>query len=373
MMEGYILHAPNNPERNFRREFQQQLGEQALADFDEQFRGAYIRPDDFKTIAGLGLNCVRVPFHHRLIEKETGEYDPQGVKYLDDVIQWAKDRKIWVILDLHAAPGCQNHDWHSDSEGQAELWSRPDLRKRTAALWSFLAERYCDEPWVAGYDLLNEAVIDDAALLNQFYDELIAAIREKDRNHVVFVEGNRWATDLNCLKTFDDDNLCLSVHFYCPLDFAFTFVPGLSYPLDGKPHHEGFDRSTIQSIIGDFARTAQDRQRPVLVGEFGVNVRQGHYGEDQWLADTLEVFEENGFHWTYWTYKAIKNGVFPDGLFSYYPNPAWVNRMGPRSGWDTYASCWKTRRRAMIESWTTEHFTENRELTAVIKQAAGRK
>lgn len=361
MMEGYILHAPNRAERAFKEEFQRALGRAALEDFEKNFRDHFIGESDFARIAGWGLNCVRLPFNARLIETQPYHYDENGLGYLDCAVRWAKKYDLGVILDLHAACGSQNHDWHSDSLGPAELWGSKDCQDRTVALWEFLAGRYQDEPAVIGYDLLNEPVLDDTALLNAFYKRLIAAIRRADTNHILFVEGNRWATDMDCLEDFEDGNLALSAHFYEPIDFTFNLVPLLSYA------SAGYDRGAIVKRMEHYRRAAEKRGVPLFVGEFGVNARDGLYGEDHWLKDTLSVFDDMGFHWTYWTYKAVKNAAFPDGLLSYRPNSPWVNRQGPRTGWDTYARLWLEKKDEIIASWRSENFQENSALIKVVR------
>lgn len=366
MMEAYILGAANHPEKMFRREFAAALGKKALEDFDRSFRENFITEKDIAGIRRWGFNCVRVPFHYRVVEDAPFSYRGTGLKYLDKVIDWAGKYKIWVILDLHAAPGAQNHDWHSDSGGEAALWTKKDYRERVFALWEFLADRYRNEAAVAGYDLLNESVVGDSKLLNNFYKALMKRIRAADKNHVLFIEGNRWATDIECLEQFDDDNYALSIHSYEPLDFTFNFIPHLRYPAPGP---EGLgDRRAMRERLFRRAQTARRRGVPVLVGEFGVNSRGGLFGEDLWLKDMLACFQESGFHWTYWTYKAVKNSCFPDGLFSYYENPGWVHRQGPVSGWETYASCWKSCRNDMIGSWDTDRFRAN---TAILKILTG--
>jgi len=366
MMEGYILHALNQAEQLFKRRFSDHLGPAALVEFEKVFRDNFIKEEDFATIASWGLNCVRLPFNCRLINHGAGKKD-KGVQYLDKAIRWAKKNKLWVILDLHAAWGAQNHDWHSDSVGEARLWHSPGDQKRTVDLWAFLADRYRDETNVAGYDLLNEAVVDDPAKLNAFYREVVKTVRGCDRNHVIFVEGNRWATDIEYLERFPDDNLALSIHYYEPLEFTFNFVPCLAYPLKGA---QGvFDRHAVHRRMAKYARVAAKYKAPVLVGEFGVNSRDGYYGEDRWVTDVLTVFEANGFHWTYWTYKAVKNSVFPDGIMSFVGNPPWVNRQGHQLGWDTYVHHWPTRKREIIRSWKTEAFRPNTKIINALKAA----
>jgi aryl-phospho-beta-D-glucosidase BglC (GH1 family) len=358
-MEGYILHSRNIPEQKFKKDFAKKLGSSALRDFEKAFRDHFIGEDDFQKIAHCGFNCIRLPFHHRLIEKHPYHYDREGVGYLDRILRWARRHRLWVILDLHAACGAQNHDWHSDSLGKAELWQRKEYQNRTLALWEFLADLYKDREEVAGYDLLNEAVVPKMETLNTFYQNVIKTIRSVDRQHILFVEGNQWAMELEGLKEFKDDQLVLSIHTYQPLEFTFNFIPYLSYPL--RPPYS-WNQSTMKTLLSNYHKISRKRSVPIFVGEFGVNARGGFYGEHQWLKDILSCFREFGFHWTYWTYKAVKNSVFPDGIFSYVENPPWVNRQGPLMGWETYALHWPKRKKEMIDSWRTKHFRPNKEI-----------
>lgn len=367
MMEGYILHAPNRAEQIFKKNFARTLGPKALLEFEKEFRNNFIREEDFKTIRDLGFNCIRLPFNCRLIESKPYSYDRQGAACLDRAVGWAKKNGLWVILDLHAAPGAQNHDWHSDSLGPANLWVTQKNQQRTFALWEFLADRYRDESTVAGYDLLNESVTDDTDLLNTFYEKLIKRIRRVDRHHILFVEGNKWATDADCLKRFDDDNWALSIHTYQPIDFTFNLVAGLSYPLNDQGAF--WNKKSLRKTLSNYAAKSRSWQVPVFVGEFGVNAREGLYREGEWVKDMLECFGEFGFHWTYWTYKAIKNSIFPDGIFSYRANPPWVNRQGFLTGWETYAQLWPQKKQEIMESWRTKHFTPNKEIVKVISDA----
>ncbi len=369
LMEGYILHSLNQPEAGFKKRFQKALGREKLIEFESSFRNSFIREEDFRRISQLGFNCVRVPFHYALIEREPYAYDRRGVKYLDHVVSWAKRHKLWVIFDLHAACGSQNHDWHSDSSGKAKLWTTAAYRRRTCALWEFIARRYRKETAVAGYDLLNEAVVQDSRKLNALYRELIQAIRRVDRNHILFLEGNKWATDLACLDSFEDDNIVLSAHFYDPLDFTFNFVPDLSYPFRSANGSPLFTKSTLRKILSRYHALAQSKGRPLFIGEFGINYRQTFFGEDKWLADVLDIFRDWDFHWTYWTYKAVKNHIFPDGLLSFYQNPSWVRREGPILGWDNFGEQWLKNKRKMCLSWQTPSFKPNEGLLRVLKRA----
>ena len=81
MMEAYILGAANRPEKMFRREFTRRLGAKAMAEFDKSFRENFIREDDVRHVAGWGLNCIRVPFHYRVIEDAPFSYRGVGFRF----------------------------------------------------------------------------------------------------------------------------------------------------------------------------------------------------------------------------------------------------------------------------------------------------
>ena len=353
MMEGYFMHTANTAEQFMKKEFAGALGKRALADLEESFRRNFIQESDVRQVKAWGFNCVRLPFNYRLLHG-------QGIRYLDEAVGWANTHGVYLILDLHAAPGAQNTDWHSDSPGKAELWTKKSNRHRTYEIWERLADRYKNEPMVAGYDLLNEPVLENTDLLNEYFRETIKAVRRSDKNHILFIEGNRWAQDIGILDNFREDNLVYSVHFYEPLEFTFNFVPHLAYPL--KSGRGLWDKDTMRRRMEAYDNFARARNRPVHVGEFGVNDRGGKYNEHLYVKNLVGVFREFGFHWNYWTYKAVKHYTFPDGIYSYYPNPPWVNRGGVVTGWNRWKDLWGKHRDGMINSWKTAEFTLNEKI-----------
>ncbi len=358
MMEAYFVFAPSLPQQLFEKEFTGQCGTKALNELMTKFRDNFITEDDFKQVASWGMNCIRLPFHYRLAA------DTKAVSYLDRAITWARKHKVYLIMDLHAAPGAQNPDWHSDSlDGKTELWTKKSNRQKTYALWEKLADRYKDETIIAGYDVLNESVLDDAGLLNEFYRESIKAIRRSDKNHILFIEGKHWAQQIDVLDDFPDDNWVYSIHFYEPMEFAFNLIQFIHYPWSTC------NKDALRRRMEGYYRFAQKKQRPVHVGEFGVNYRHGFCNEHLYLRDELKAFNDFGFHWTYWTYKAVKNHMFPDGIYGYYPNSPWVHRQGPKTGWDTWGQLWAKHKHEMAASWRTRNFSLNTHVIEQLKKA----
>ncbi len=365
MPEGYIMQAPNRGHRFFRARFIKELGEAAYQEIEEAFRANFIREEDFRLIAGMGFNHVRLPFHYELLEPEPFVYSEDGIKYLEQAVAWGKKHGVRVILDMHAVPGAQNQDWHSDSDGRMLFYSSKVYQQRAAALWQVIAERFKDEPAVIGYDILNETVIDDPKPMNAYYHAAIKAIRHVDPRHIIFVEGNLWSRDIECLDRFEDDNLVLGIHFYEPLELTFNYIPGLVYPLNGRKIL--WDKKYMRTRLDPSANIARQRGRALWCGEFGVHGRGGKYGEDGWVRDITAHFKALDIHWTYWTWKAVKNHMFPDGIYSYYLNDAWVNRPGPEIGWDTWHRLWPKNKKEMAASWRTGKFSLNSEIANALQ------
>ncbi|MFC1698449.1 glycoside hydrolase family 5 protein [Candidatus Omnitrophota bacterium] len=363
MMEGYILHGRNFAAHLLKQDFARVNGKKELANFKQLFRQNYITASDIKRIKNLGANCIRVPFNYRLVAQE------RAWNYLDRLISWCRKLRIWLILDLHAAPGAQNPDWHSDSEGRALFWNEKRNRELYFKVWREIAARYKDEPTIAGYDVLNEAVIKDHKVLLRLYQQVTKEIRKVDQKHILFLEANHYGQQLRPLGRPKDKNTAYSIHVYLPINFTFNFQPHLRYPgyIDGQY----WNRQKIQQVISGYQQLAQKWQVPIYVGEFGINYRSPkYYGELRFLEDLLAAFKKCGFHWTYWTYKAVAGGIYPDGIYQYLPNAPWVRREGPISGWENFIQLWPTNKKQIAASWQTEKFTENKYISKLLSKYA---
>jgi len=359
MMEGYIMGGRNIAEQEFKKSLAKKQGKQALKDFTRLFRDNFIRENDFKTISDLGFNCVRLPFNYRIIKEG-------ALRYLEDAVRHCKKYGLWCILDLHAAPGSQNEDWHSDSSGRTLLWKSGKYQDKFIKIWQLLSHKFRNEEAVAGYDILNEPVCQQNRPVLKLYKRTVSAIREIDKKHIIFLEGNRWAQKIEFLRAPWDNNLVYSVHFYPPLEFTFSFVRDLKYP--GYVFGEYWSKAKLREILEKYRRLQKLWKVPIYVGEFGQNSRCFCCREEfKWTRDILDIFRQFGFHWTYWTYKAVAQGVFPDGLHQYQPNDAWINRQGPVVGWENFYSLWNKRRRDIVKSWRTREFSLNKALITALR------
>ena len=144
----------------------------------------------------MHYNLFTLPIEEEPIPGENTWLD-KGFGLTDSLVSWCAENDMYVILDLHAAPGGQGKDAGiSDYDpSKPSLWESPENQAKTVALWKRLAEHYVDEPWIAGYDLINETnwEMPGNAPLRNLYQEITDSIRSVDDRHIIFIEGNWFA------------------------------------------------------------------------------------------------------------------------------------------------------------------------------------
>ncbi|MFA6079364.1 MAG: glycoside hydrolase family 5 protein [Candidatus Omnitrophota bacterium] len=369
MMEGYMMCGRNIPEKAFKEGLERSAGKEACNEFTRAWRDTFIRESDIKIIKGWGANCVRIPFNYRLAEFEDKPFslNEEGLAYLDRAVEWCQKHALYCILDMHAVPGAQNPDWHSDCTGEPEFFKDQFNQDRFLRLWHFLADHYSGVSNIAGYDVLNEPVLKlhQDGMIKDVYDKVTKEIRDVDQKHIIFLEGSNWGSRISFLGTPQDKNTAYSIHTYAPPDFTFNWIVDMTYP--GRAYNVMWDKKTLEIFAKQYTEFTNKHEVPLYIGEFGVNYRDGHYGELNWVKDMLNIFEKRQFHWTYWTYKTVANSVFPDGIYRYIQNPPWINRKGPVTGWENFYTMWTKERGKIISSWKTENFERNDKLLQMLK------
>jgi hypothetical protein len=213
----------------FEEAIEQLIGPSDAAEFWRSYHDNYVTEQDFEAMAAMGVNSVRPALlASKLMPKVQPESQPyvfsdEGFRFLDSVVTWGTRFGIGIIWDMHGAPGAQNAENISDSDGEARLWTEPDVYwPRLHALWRRIAERYAGNPYIIGYDLLNEPLLRryegiDEADLRTLYVELTETIREVDSNGIIFIEGDDWAQNFRMLEPIDwDPHLVLAFHSYPP-------------------------------------------------------------------------------------------------------------------------------------------------------------
>ena len=349
-MENFIDGYPGC-ESGLRRTMKDALGEENARYFFDALLDAFFNEDDVAFIKKCGANTVRLALNYRHFEDDEApfEYREEGFSRLERAVDWCEKHGLYVILDLHAVQGWQNNHWHSDNENSAALyWRHRQFQDRLKALWRELARRYAGRAVIAGYELMNEPIVNTPAgdlphlyyehyrgdwdRMNRVYRELVAAIREVDAKHIIFIEGDVYGHLFDGLEAPFADNLVYSSHHYTIAGFGPGPYPGEfnTYRVD-QTHMNGYwDRSRQDLLFRESsgARFAQKHGVPLWVGEFGSQYNTGK--EDapfriRAMDDQLASFNDWGAHWTTWTYKDM--GVM--GWVTVHPDSEYARIVAP--------------------------------------------
>jgi len=228
--EGYMwgIRELNRP-RHFEQAIDDLIGKEDAKEFWRLYHDNYTTEGDIKAMKLMGVNTIRIALLASQLQprqdqpdKPPYNYSEYGFSYLDKVANWCEKYELGLIWDLHGAPGGQNAENISDSDGQARLWTEKEKYwPMCFELWEKIAERYKDKKCIVGYDLLNEPLLKrygiDVKLLREFYVELTAKIREIDSHGIIFIEGDKWAQNFTMLEPLDwDKHLVVAFHSYPP-------------------------------------------------------------------------------------------------------------------------------------------------------------
>lgn len=286
------------------------IGPEDARRFWSEYRQNYITEADIQRIAELGYNSVRPALNSRLFLTPDGVPDEsgEGFQVLDHLVAWSRGNGIYVIIDMHAAPGGQTGQNIDDSANdQPELFINPKYQTQLVDLWCAIARRYKDEPAVAGYDLLNEPLPERTgaahaykAQLEPLYKRVTKAIRQIDTRHLVVVEGADWANDWSVFTAPFDRNMVYQFHYYC------------------------WDNPSKLKSIERYLKARDRFNAPVWVGETGEK-------DDAIYWATTQYFEANNIGWSFWPWKKMATQNTP---YSITPPDNWTEIAAYSDGGD---------------------------------------
>jgi endoglucanase len=154
--EGYMFKFKSvNSPRLINEALAELLGPEETALFWKKYQDTYITAADIHFLKASGMNSIRIPFNYRLFTSENycGQNNPnRGFELLDRVIGWCKKEGLYVMLDMHCAPGGQTGDNIDDGYGYPFLFKSPAMQQQTAEIWGRIANHYKNETIILGYD-----------------------------------------------------------------------------------------------------------------------------------------------------------------------------------------------------------------------------
>lgn len=291
---GGSLGLPNWSEHELLTRMALEMTPEKIDMFFELLRNYYITQSDFSNVKSMGVDFVRLTFHHRHVQENQ-------IAQIDEAVNWAKQNGIYILLDLQAAPGSQNTAFHSDSDGNAYLWENQAYQDEFVRLWETIATKYKNEPAVMGYELMNEPESPSSSQLTSLYQRTITEIRAIDNKHIIFLDANNYAYDFTGFNpTQMGDNIAYAFHTYISLEETMTNV-------------------------GKYKTFQETYNVPIFCTEYG-----GHEYQNQLTL----YFQTEKISYASWFYKSVLN--VPEATAFYYT---------------TSEHPWRTTILAGIEEW----------------------
>ena len=266
-----------------------------LEELMRYYYDCFFTEEDFRIIKeDLQLNSIRLPFYYLNILNEdlSLKEEQEAFAYLDWFIGQAAEHGLYVVLDLHGAPGSQNGYEHSGAaERVAGLWTNQENLDATVALWQFVSHHYTNTrpdlgAWIATYDLMNEPTYGFGARTTRecwdFFDILYDTIRANGDQHVITMEGCWEFSALPDPAEYGWENVQYEYHWY-------------NWWSDLLPYE-------LFYAYQDFHNIGRDYDVPVLIGEFSL-----FEDKDAWASE-LALFDERNYSWTIWNYKTTVTG-----------------------------------------------------------------
>ncbi len=316
--EGYMwkFGAAGDRPRKIEKVVTDLIGNEKAAAFWKAFRKNYITEADIKKIADLGFNSVRPALNSRLFltEGDHPVYVEEGFQLIDSLVSWCKKYHLYVIIDMHGAPGGQTGANIDDSPNDIpELFTEKKYQDQLVDLWVKLAEKYKNESTVAAYDLLNEPLpIGTGAadkykhLLEPLYKRITAAIRNVDQQHMITLEGFNWANDWSLFEKPIDNNVFYQFHYYC------------------------WSRPDNLNGIEQYLKKRNELNTPVWVGETGEKNNALYWATSQYFA-------ANNIGFSFWPWKKMdtKNTPYSIKKPDHWELISAYTEAGPKPGADT--------------------------------------
>jgi endoglucanase len=256
--------------------------------------------EELDLMKGLGLKGVRIntrPFLHAE-QKPPYTLSKEFFNHLDWLVNEALEREFTVIIDEH-----QYRVMGKDPMGLKDIF---------LSTWQQMAEHYKDYPDNVYFGVLNEPNNNLTPYLwNYFLKEAYDIIRESNPARTLVIGPGNWNKiyELEKLELPEEDrNIIVEIHFYNPHSFTHQGVDGREKGVIWPANPE-----EIQALVDEFqfaAEWGKEHNRPLFLGEFGVNKAADQESAARWLRSAREQMEKHGMSWSLWNMMGSNFGMY---------------------------------------------------------------
>ncbi|MGD2247035.1 MAG: cellulase family glycosylhydrolase [Candidatus Methanofastidiosia archaeon] len=300
--------------------------------------------EDFDRLAALNCNYVNISHPGLFTEEPPYKLDKGIQDNLDNLLAMIEKADMFAVISFRTGPGRSEFtfmleevgDWFDESYLNDSVWQDKKAQDAWVTMWQYTAYRYKDNPIVAGYDLMVEPNSNETGSnfvhdrldmwdpeefydeyggtlydWNQWYPEIIDAIREVDKNTPILVGGNGYSAVpwLPYSKIVRDSRIVYTAHQYAPSKYTHQWYTSrkCTYPgkcdVDWDGRKEEFDKAWLEDYLSPIDDFIARYNVPVAVNEFGV-VRWTP-GAAEFMDDQMGLFEERGINNALWEWEPL--------------------------------------------------------------------
>ena len=279
-------------------------------DYSEDRLNNFITEADFKQIAALGFDHVRIPIDYNVIQNPDGTMRPEGLRRIDAALALCDKYGLKTVLDLHKTPGYS----FDAEEKEAGFFDSEKYQEIFYTIWETLAERYGDRADRVAFELLNE--VTEARFLpawKRISRECVRRIRFFAPDTIILLGSYNWnsARTVPELDAPYDDKVVYNFHFYEP--HAFTHQGAYWMPELRDKRMAYADCGASEQWFEDFLAPAVEKAKKenceLYCGEFGVIDVVPPEEAVKWFKDLHAVFERHDIAHAMWTWKQMDFGL----------------------------------------------------------------
>ena len=260
--------------------------------------GDHISPYDFKLMAGWGANVVRIALDQDFWLSGAKLYDSGYPHFIDQVVGWAEEAGLDVILDLHWS---DQGDLTAATTGQGNAVAQQTMADQNSLeFWKELAARYKGDGRIL-FELYNEphditpdvwlnggSAGFDAVGMQQLYE----AVRGAGADNLVIAGGLDWAYNLSEITPLTGYNVMYATHPY----------------EQSNKQPQDWER--------DWGFLATSDVAPVIVTEFG----DGQSCTPDWDTQLIQFADQHQASWTAWAWY-VADCKFPSVISDWHGTP----------------------------------------------------
>ncbi len=295
----------------------------------------FITEKDIETIAGWGVDHVRLPIDYHLFQREDMTFIEEGFGYIDKCLEWCEKYHLNTVLDLHKTMG-----YIFDDKEYCQFFYNEQLQDNFVKVWEEFTKRYGKYSDRVAFELLNEVTAPETAQKwNEIADRTIKAIRALNKDIMIIIGGiyNSSIMGLELLDKPADENVIFTFHCYSPLifthqaaywvenmpsDLSVAYPDGLQVLRQKSAEVFGMDfdsefgdsEEEISSLFFEklFERAIAVSEKwnvPLYCGEYGVIDQANPQDTVKWFEHIHAALEKYNIARAVWTYKEKDFGL----------------------------------------------------------------